>query len=117
MREQERAWKNGPASFVGRVLATINNADCESASTGLVICGKAAGGFFRGGTTYGDVYITGRERKDVSQQEFRRESIHSWQWALVGPVGFPIAYGLAGGDACTNMWEQGAGLDDGGYDC
>lgn len=70
----------------------------------------------RGGTTYGDVFLTPRERTDLDPALLAHEREHVRQWRLFGPD-FALLYLLAGTDPCTNTFEIAAGLDAGGYSC
>ncbi len=75
----------------------------------------------RGGTMYGNTFLTSQTRDDflarpdiakVLTHEYR----HTLQWRLLG-YAFPSAYLIAGNNACTNIFEITAGLEDGGYTC
>jgi len=73
------------------------------------------GGYARGGTTIGNVYLTGGS--SPSKRLLRHETKHADQWALLGPL-FPFFYGLAeliGRGPKRNLFERWAGLEDGGY--
>ncbi|HMC41841.1 MAG TPA: hypothetical protein VKI20_02435 [Acidimicrobiales bacterium] len=74
----------------------------------------------RGGMTVGNVYLTsgGEPAPDLRRHEVR----HADQWALLGPVAFPILYGVAelvarlrGKGPRANLFERWAGLSEGGY--
>ncbi|MFF5113637.1 hypothetical protein [Streptosporangium sp. NPDC000509] len=52
----------------------------------------------------------------------RREYVHTQQWYHYGEqtgywFSFAILYALAGENACTNKYEQQAGLAEGNYPC
>ncbi|MFC1402814.1 MULTISPECIES: RHS repeat-associated core domain-containing protein [Streptacidiphilus] len=82
-------------------------------SYGMRTC---VGGSFlnaRGGTTLGNTYFTG-SRRYVTPARIRHEMVHVRQWRTYGPI-FPILYGLAGSNPCTNRWERQAGWRNGGY--
>lgn len=75
----------------------------------------------RGGTTYGNTFLTSAtfeqfmvrgDKASLLRHEYR----HYYQWRLLGKY-FPSAYLIAGANACTNVLEQAAGLEDGGYTC
>ncbi|WP_299033114.1 hypothetical protein [uncultured Pseudokineococcus sp.] len=83
----------------------------------VVECGGMRGGYARGGTTVGSVWLHG----DLGGERRRRhEARHADQWALLGPVLMPLLYGLeaalTGGDPRRSRFERGAGLADGGYE-
>lgn len=75
----------------------------------------------RGGTTYGNVFLTPRTldelRTDPTTPDLlTHEYAHFVQWQLLG-ARFPGEYANAGVDACTNIFEIAAGLGDGNYQC
>ncbi|MEJ5915153.1 hypothetical protein [Pseudokineococcus sp. 1T1Z-3] len=82
----------------------------------LVECGGMRGGYARGGTTVGNVWLHGGLGGPVRR---RHEARHADQWAVLGPVLMPLAYGveaaLTRGDARRSRFERHAGLADGGY--
>ena len=62
----------------------------------------------------------------VTEEMLGHERKHSDQWAIFtgvtgNPLSFPVAYGIdwlqAGGNPCRQVFEQWAGLKEGGYDC
>jgi hypothetical protein len=76
--------------------------------------------------TIGDVVLLRMDAEELASRPglLAHEVRHARQWAaLLGVVGFPLAYGLASawswlrvGDAATgNVFEVRAGLADGGY--
>ena len=76
--------------------------------------------------TIGDVVLLRMDADELARRPglLAHEVRHARQWAaLLGVVGFPLAYGLASawswlrvGDAATgNVFEVRAGLADGGY--
>jgi hypothetical protein len=77
------------------------------------------GGYSRGGTTVGNVFLTGDT--SVTPVLRKHEQRHMTQWAWFGGgIGLPVAYGIAeklGGGACGNFFERDAGLRGGGYRC
>ena len=70
----------------------------------------------RGGTTYGDTFLTPRGAEVLDADLLAHESEHVRQWQLFGPD-FALLYLLEGTDPCTNYFEIAAGLDAGGYAC
>jgi hypothetical protein len=75
----------------------------------------------RGGTTYGNVFLTPRTldelRADPTTPDLlTHEYAHFVQWQLLG-ARFPGEYANAGVDACTNIFEIAAGLGNGNYQC
>lgn len=85
--------------------------------TGLFIaCGGMHGGFAKGGTTYGNVWLFGDLE---SPERLRHEAKHATQWAMFTPVLFPFLYLLAElvarRDPRRNVFERLADLADGGY--
>ncbi|MQW77018.1 hypothetical protein GHK92_14140 [Nocardioides sp. dk4132] len=81
---------------------------------GLFVCAGMRGGFARGGTTYGGVYLTGHPRP--GRGVLRHEAVHADQWARHG-IGFALRYLLeeARRPGARNRFEIEAGLRDGGY--
>lgn len=81
---------------------------------GLLDCGGMRGGYARGGTTVGAVFLHGPGTAGPAL--LRHERVHVTQWALLGPLLGP-AYGLAEllGRRERNLFERWAGLEDGGY--
>ena len=75
----------------------------------------------RGGTTYGNTFLTPRTATELDASPnlgslLSHEYRHYLQWQLLGAQ-FPLAYTSAGTNACTNVFEQAAGLRDGSYNC
>lgn len=71
------------------------------------------GGFGRGGTTIGGVYLT---HHNVSAAVLRHEAVHADQWARYGLL-FAVRYLVeeVRHRGPTNRYEIEAGLADGGY--
>jgi len=74
----------------------------------------------RGGMTVGNVFLT--SEADVAPDLRRHEVRHADQWAVLGPLAFPLLYGLAeaiarlrGKGPEGNVFERLAGLGEGGY--
>ena len=128
------------------VIRAINAGyNCSTTTSNyLTICSlkgaptRWAGGlYFAGGTTYGNVFITGSALSEISSDVIFHEERHSAQWAEWGYQGYQSAYLIAAsgsiarwaeegpgnhGDCtakaasgCYNIFEIYAGLRDGGY--
>lgn len=80
----------------------------------LFVATGMRGGFGRGGTTIGGVFLT---RRDPGPALLRHEAVHAEQWARHG-VTFPVRYLLeeVRRPGARNRFEVEAGLTDGGYD-
>ncbi len=117
------------AAGVGLLAAALARADgaaCEVRTVDVAgtpvrlrVCHGARGRTFaRGGTTYGDTYVTGDHPRTRADDRLRHEAVHVLQWRRWGPL-LPLLYGLAelraGGDPTRNRFEAAAGLRDGGY--
>ncbi len=70
----------------------------------------------RGGTTYGDTFLSPDGQRDLGADLVAHESEHVRQWRLFGPD-FSLMYLAEGVDPCGNYFEQQAGLVAGGYSC
>lgn len=70
----------------------------------------------RGGTTWGEVFVTREPLERLRPAVVRHELVHVQQWRRWGAL-FPLLYLLseAGGGPLRNRFEQQAGLRDGGY--
>lgn len=81
---------------------------------GLIECAGMRGGFARGGTTVGAVFLHGPEV--ASPALLAHERVHVTQWALLGPL-LPVTYAVAEllGPRERNVFERWAGLAAGGY--
>ena len=107
---------------IARIVARRDGATCsrrEVPEGVLWVCAGARGrSFARGGTTYGDTYVTGSSPATVSAARLRHELVHVAQWRRWG-LALPLLYALAelraGGDPRRNRFEAAAGLRDGGY--
>lgn len=82
----------------------------------FIACGGMHGGYAKGGTTFGNVWLYG----DLSTEgRLRHEARHATQWALLTPLFFPLLYVLAElvarRDPTRNVFERWANLIDGGY--
>lgn len=99
-----------------RADAVADATPCEQQS-GLWVCFEATSLLAqRGGTTYGDTFVTPRPHEVLDAALVTHELEHVRQWRLFGP-GFSILYLREGSDACGNYFEVQAGLADGGYAC
>ncbi|MGC0364932.1 hypothetical protein ABH922_002916 [Rhodococcus sp. 27YEA15] len=80
---------------------------------GIYVASGMWGGFARGGTTVGGVYLT---RGNVGRSVLRHETIHADQWARYG-VCFALVYLFEElrNPGTRNRFEIEAGLADGGY--
>ncbi|MGX7726581.1 hypothetical protein [Rhodococcus pyridinivorans] len=80
---------------------------------GLYVATGMRGGFARGGTTVGGVFLT---RKAPPRRLLRHEAIHVDQWARYG-IGFAARYlwEELRNPGSRNRFEIEAGLADGGY--
>jgi hypothetical protein len=108
---------NLPASAAGQAWAMAHGASCHSdGKRNITVCSGAHGGYSRGGTTIGSVFVTG-DKPDA--QTIRHEAKHANQWSWFGGwLAFPVAYGIdewASGGGSHNHFEQQAGLQDGCY--
>ena len=70
----------------------------------------------RGGTTYGDTFLSPDAPQTLGADLAAHESEHVRQWRLFGPA-FSLLYLSEGVDPCENYFEQAAGLASGGYSC
>jgi hypothetical protein len=114
--------RNGPASIAAMVWGVAHSGHLGVRHGMLVITGMRGGARLGGGTTIGSVYLT--EADHVDRQLLDHERHHVDQWALFGPVGFPLAYGAAelvgrtvlhAPQGAGNIFEMQAGLREGGY--
>jgi hypothetical protein len=105
------------------IVAVVNDADCSIDSDLFIVCANANGGYGRGGTTYGNVFITGDPKSSLTEGLLAHEKAHRYQWAALGPIGFPLTYYLnegagvvlPGPAVCWNFFEWQAGFDRGRY--
>lgn len=99
---------------VALVYARIRRAEVKfDDEFGLYVASGMAGGFGRGGTTIGRVYLT---RSNTARSVLRHESVHAAQWERYGVL-FAVRY-LAEEirhPGAANKYEIEAGLEDGGY--
>lgn len=113
------AHREARASLQGmshRADAAADGRPCEQQG-GLWVCFAATSLLAqRGGTTYGDTFVTPRPAQVLDVTLVAHELEHVRQWRLFGP-GFSALYLREGADACSNYFEEQAGLADGGYAC
>ena len=109
---------NLPMTTVGTTIAVANGGSCGLYSEGLVGCTGATGGFGRGGTTYGNTFVTSIPAVELATQDrLRAHGLkHSDQWAMGGPL-FALEYLSMESryPGASNPFEVWAGLGDGGY--
>ncbi|MGZ4595110.1 MAG: hypothetical protein ACXV3C_14730 [Actinomycetes bacterium] len=112
-----RAVANLPTSAAAVVWAKAHDGHCVVHGDLTIACSRMSGGYTHAGVTVGNVWLYG----DLGGPDrHRHESRHSDQWAMFsgGPV-FPLLYGAecarSGGDFHRNVFEEWAGLRDGGY--
>ncbi len=110
-----RAVANLPVSAVAVAWGRTHGGTCNVQDDLTVTCESMHSGYANAGTTVGNVWLYG----DLGGTDrHRHESRHSDQWAMFGPA-FPPLYGAecarTGGDYRRNVFEQWAGLHDGGY--
>lgn len=99
------------ATLTGAVAADVRGPDGRV----LRVCAGAGRGVCaRGGTTYGEVFVTRRPLARVDAATVRHELVHVRQWRRLGLL-LPVLYALSGADPLRNRFEQQAGLRDGGY--
>jgi RHS repeat-associated protein len=118
-----RAVLNVAPSSVGLIASQANGGSCSGNDRFFVTCivPQGGGGFFSGGTTYGNVFVTDRKPEIAV---LAHEDIHATQWAVLGPVMFTSHYlqstgfsmGLTG-TQCLNVFEANAGFSGGRYAC
>jgi RHS repeat-associated protein len=118
----------GLATAVGLVVALSSEAECSGITKNMmIICGGATSNPGGGGTTFGNVFVTTMSVNAVTSDPklVGHEDAHATQWAIFGPILFPVLYGLEsensrmsiGNYACWNIFEIWAGLSEGGYQC
>lgn len=110
-----RAVANLPTSAVAVAWGRSHGGSCDIHDDLMVTCASMDSGYASGGTTVGNVWLY----DDLgSADRHRHEARHADQWAMFGPT-FPLLYGAdfvrAGGDLNRSVFEQWAGLHDGGY--
>ena len=115
MRDSANAW----ITNIAVVAAWAAHGTCSDALGGLMVCYVPHGidlGFaalpisFRGGTTYGNVFIT-KDKDDLGNVALLgHELIHTYQWAAAEKA-YPILYGLESARSVrattTVDWKKG----------
>ncbi len=117
--------RNAPETVAAVIWAEAWGGDCSMNGDLFVVCSNVPGYAHgaRGGITIGNAFLSpdsaqyNAEHPALIGHEYR----HARQWAALGSIAFPVAYGVAelagGGGGCGNVFEQGAGLGAGGYNC
>ncbi|WP_435299462.1 hypothetical protein [Timonella sp. A28] len=106
----------------GKAVEPAQQATFNNLSEGMWVCtGVESIWAQRGGTAYGNTFLTPMSRKEFLQrasttQLMEHEYQHYLQWTLLGDK-FATLYALAGSNPCNNVFERTANLDDGGYSC
>jgi RHS repeat-associated protein len=107
------------AELIGRATAgavELTGGTCWFDS-GLRVCQGGWGHLYsRGGTTIGTTYVAAPGASHVSPDIVEHEKAHVTQWQELGLLFVP-GYFLMGTNPCTNVFEIGAGLREGGYAC
>jgi hypothetical protein len=109
-----RAVANLPLSAVAVVWGRAQGGTCVVHDDLVITCASMRAGFTDAGTTVGNVWLY----DDLDGPDrHRHEARHADQWALLGPS-FPALYGaevVRTGGRQQNVFEEWAGLHDGGY--
>jgi hypothetical protein len=126
------AVKNAPITVTTAAINSWTGGDCDWAPHLTVVC---YGGIVSHANPFADTWTTGNTiNTELSKEQFagagcspggllRHETVHTRQWASIGP-GFPVVYipaaGLSalfsgGNSGKYNPFEIEAGLADGGY--
>jgi hypothetical protein len=114
-----RALVNAPLTEAYVAVAMISGANCDWKPGLMVACVGAADWADgpRDGMTIGNTYAT--KNPAASDLTMKHEENHATDWAMGGPIGYPIEYGidalLAGGDPCRQRLEQSAGFSEDVY--
>ena len=109
-----RAIANLPISAVAIVWGRAHGGTCVIHDDLIVTCESMDAGFTDAGTTVGNIWLY--DTLDGPDRH-RHEARHADQWAVLGPS-FPVLYGaeyVRTGGRQQNVFEQWAGLHDGGY--
>lgn len=109
-----RAIVNLPYSAVAIVWGRAQGGTCLIHDDLVITCESMDAGFTDAGTTVGNVWLY----DDLDGPDrHRHEARHADQWAVLGPS-FPVLYGaeyVRTGGRQQNVFEEWAGLHDGGY--
>jgi hypothetical protein len=107
---------NLPVTVPAVVWGMLHGGTPEMRPGLFISCGGMHGGFAKGGTTFGNVWLYGAL---ADEARLRHEAKHATQWALCTPILFPVLYLLAElvarRDPTRNVFERWADLADGGY--
>lgn len=122
MRAELNAWATGPALWLGRKYGS--SCDYFALERTFACYGMPGWSYRGGGTTFGNVFLTGNSRQRVMVMDTERGVLgHEWghsdQTAFYGKDFWHIYLssrtGAPGGGGC-NVFEQGAGYYAGYYD-
>lgn len=108
------SWGSALATVAALVWARLWRATIRyDERSRLFVATGMRGGFGRGGTTVGGVFLT---RREPGARLLRHEAVHAEQWARHG-LTFPFRYGREElrHRGARNRFEVEAGLEDGGY--
>ena len=109
-----RAVVNLPVSAAGVIWGRAHGGTCVIHADLFITCESLDSGFTDAGTTVGNVWLY--DTLD-GPDRYRHEARHADEWALVGPS-FPALYAaefVRTGGRQQNVFEEWAGLHDGGY--
>jgi hypothetical protein len=109
-----RAVVNLPFSAVAIVWGRAHGGTCIVHDDLVITCESMDSGFTDAGTTVGNVWLY--DTLDGPDRH-RHEARHADQWAVLGSS-FPVLYGaeyVRTGGRQQNVFEEWAGLHDGGY--
>jgi hypothetical protein len=109
-----RAVVNLPFSAVAIVWGRAHGGTCVIHEDLVITCDSMDSGFTDAGTTVGNVWLY--DTLDGPDRH-RHEARHADQWAVLGSS-FPVLYGaeyVRTGGRQQNVFEEWAGLHDGGY--
>jgi hypothetical protein len=98
-------------------LATGSGGVCAPQKHAFWVCtvSPTSGLFEKGGTTFGNAFVTADDPSEISRQLIGHEMVHATQWARYGVdmvFFYPSKYALMG--EC-NILEEEAGFRRGGY--
>jgi hypothetical protein len=121
-----RRLRNVAGTLIGLRVAQLLHAECGYYSNGMIVCSSAdrnPAGPGTGGTTFGEVFVTGSMLNNIDGDLMDHELRHAQQWAGWG-ASYVRVYGAAsvfsqaatGDYGCANYFEVDAGSTAGGYD-
>ncbi len=123
----KKAAINAPATAFGVGLAYAGGGKCGLAGSLRVVCSSSRYTYKGRTMTFGNTVVSPNTRSELNAnpQLLAHEFRHMNQWAVLGPVGFPLAYGGASiysavvehHPADCNAFERSAGYARGGYEC